>query len=143
MSEKLKKSELGKFIRDIPDFPKKGIIFKDITTLLKNNSALKKSVDLMVKKYPNIEFQIHTDDIEETQKIFGIHSTAFSDIELNWKSILYAKHLIISNSAFAIIPALLNENVKEVIAPRGWANHNNFDGNWKRPQNFYRKFTYI
>ncbi len=30
---------LNKYIRDIPDFPKKGIIFKDITPLLKNNYA--------------------------------------------------------------------------------------------------------
>jgi hypothetical protein len=36
---------------------------------------------------------------------------------MNWKSIRWAKHLIISNSAFAILPALLNENVKEVVAP--------------------------
>jgi adenine phosphoribosyltransferase len=32
--------DLKKLIRDIPDFPKKGIIFKDITTLLKNPSGL-------------------------------------------------------------------------------------------------------
>ncbi len=31
--------DLKKFIRDIPDFPKKGIIFKDITTLLKDRVA--------------------------------------------------------------------------------------------------------
>ena len=30
---------LNNYIRDIPDFPKKGIIFKDITPLLKNNDA--------------------------------------------------------------------------------------------------------
>ncbi|MBI2416780.1 MAG: adenine phosphoribosyltransferase [Ignavibacteriales bacterium] len=32
--------DLQKLIRDIPDFPKKGIIFKDITTLLKNPAGL-------------------------------------------------------------------------------------------------------
>ena len=30
--------ELKNLIRDVPDFPKKGIIFKDITTLLKDRS---------------------------------------------------------------------------------------------------------
>ena len=30
---------LNNYIRDIPDFPKKGIIFKDITPLLKNKDA--------------------------------------------------------------------------------------------------------
>ena len=36
-------------IRDVPDFPKKGIIFKDITTLLKNPKALRYKVQTMLK----------------------------------------------------------------------------------------------
>ena len=47
----LKKSDLKSHIRDIPDFPKEGIIFKDITTLLKDKDAFKKSVDLLAKKF--------------------------------------------------------------------------------------------
>lgn len=43
--------ELKKFIRDIPDFPKKGIIFKDITTLLKEAKAFKGAVDNIVDLY--------------------------------------------------------------------------------------------
>ena len=41
--------ELGPLIRDIPDFPKKGILFKDITTLLKNPLAFKQSIDQMTE----------------------------------------------------------------------------------------------
>jgi len=37
--------ELGSLIRDIPDFPKKGILFKDITTLLKDARAYKQAID--------------------------------------------------------------------------------------------------
>jgi len=37
--------DLGPLIRDVPDFPKKGILFKDITTLLKNPHAFKQSID--------------------------------------------------------------------------------------------------
>src|SRR5918912_3594705 len=37
--------ELRSLIRDVPDFPKKGILFKDITTLLKDPSAFKQSID--------------------------------------------------------------------------------------------------
>jgi len=36
-------------IRDVPDFPKKGIIFKDITTLLRDPSGLKRAADLMME----------------------------------------------------------------------------------------------
>ena len=47
----LRKSDLKNRIRDIPDFPKEGIIFKDITTLLKDAEAFKKSVDLLAGKF--------------------------------------------------------------------------------------------
>jgi adenine phosphoribosyltransferase len=33
-------------IRDVPDFPKPGIVFKDITTLLKNPQAFRRALDL-------------------------------------------------------------------------------------------------
>ncbi|MBF0510884.1 MAG: adenine phosphoribosyltransferase [Candidatus Omnitrophica bacterium] len=47
----MKTSELKKYIRDIPDFPKKGIIFKDITTLLRNAKAFKKSINAMAQTF--------------------------------------------------------------------------------------------
>jgi len=37
--------ELGQLIRDVPDFPKKGILFKDITTLLKEPAPFKEAID--------------------------------------------------------------------------------------------------
>ncbi len=37
-------------IRSIPDYPKKGILFRDITTLIKNNNAFVKTIDEMVIK---------------------------------------------------------------------------------------------
>jgi len=43
--------ELRKVIRDVPDFPKKGIIFKDITTLLKDPASFQRMVDLMGHRY--------------------------------------------------------------------------------------------
>jgi adenine phosphoribosyltransferase len=36
-------------IRDVPDFPKPGIVFKDITTLLKDPAGLRGSADLMAE----------------------------------------------------------------------------------------------
>lgn len=43
--------ELKNSIRDIPDFPKKGIIFRDITTLLKDGRKFKNAVDFIVERY--------------------------------------------------------------------------------------------
>ncbi len=66
----MKKGELKDCIRDIPDFPKKGIIFKDITTLLSNKDALKKSIDLLASKFKkaNIEQVVA---VESRGFIFG------------------------------------------------------------------------
>ena len=41
--------DLKKYIRSIPDYPKKGILFRDITTLIKNKDAFKECVDQMSK----------------------------------------------------------------------------------------------
>ena len=41
----LKVADLKKIVRDVPDFPKPGIIFKDITTILQHPGALKSVVD--------------------------------------------------------------------------------------------------
>ncbi|MBF0532971.1 MAG: adenine phosphoribosyltransferase [Candidatus Omnitrophica bacterium] len=46
-----KELDLKKFIRDIPDFPKKGIVFKDITPLLKDKNAFKASIDGLAKAF--------------------------------------------------------------------------------------------
>jgi adenine phosphoribosyltransferase len=40
-------NEISQAIRDVPDFPKKGIIFKDITTLLNDASLFAKSIDYL------------------------------------------------------------------------------------------------
>ena len=41
---------LKDFIRSIPDYPKKGILFRDITTLIKNEKAFCYTIDLIVEK---------------------------------------------------------------------------------------------
>lgn len=45
--------DLKSKIRDIPDFPKPGIIFKDITTLLQDSEAFHHSVNILAKQYQN------------------------------------------------------------------------------------------
>jgi len=47
------KNTLAGCIRSIPDFPKPGILFRDITTLLKDKKALRKTVQLLADKYRN------------------------------------------------------------------------------------------
>jgi len=59
--------DLKSRIRDIPDFPKKGILFKDITTLLKDELAFEKVVDKLTSFYED----------EEIDKVVGIESRGF------------------------------------------------------------------
>lgn len=48
--------DLRSFIRDVPDFPKPGIIFKDITPLLGNPEAFAHAVETLALRYENHAF---------------------------------------------------------------------------------------
>ena len=43
--------ELQELIRSIPDFPKKGILFRDITTLLQNGREFRRAIDILAEHY--------------------------------------------------------------------------------------------
>lgn len=42
---------LDSYIRDIPDFPKEGVVFKDITPLLASPEGFRESIDLLARPY--------------------------------------------------------------------------------------------
>ncbi len=58
---------LKRHIRDVPDFPKPGILFKDITPLLQNHDVFKKIIADFTKRYEN----------EGIHAIVGIESRGF------------------------------------------------------------------
>ena len=43
--------ELKAIIREIPDWPKKGILFYDVTTLMKDGPSFKKAIDALIKPF--------------------------------------------------------------------------------------------
>ena len=47
---------LKDFIRSIPDYPKKGILFRDITTLIKNEKAFKETINKIVERSKSYKF---------------------------------------------------------------------------------------
>ncbi|MDM8520115.1 adenine phosphoribosyltransferase [Anaerolineales bacterium HSG6] len=63
--------DLKSVIRHVPDFPKEGILFYDITTLLKNAEAMKQSIDQLAEQYQdkNIDFVV---GMESRGFIFGM-----------------------------------------------------------------------
>jgi len=49
--------DFASLIRDVPDFPKPGIIFKDITPLLKDPTGFRAVIDAMLEKYRDADLQ--------------------------------------------------------------------------------------
>lgn len=45
-------------IRDVKDFPKEGILFKDITTLIQNGEGLVESIDQIAEKLEGVDFDL-------------------------------------------------------------------------------------
>ena len=45
--------DLKEYIRSIPDYPKKGILFRDITTLIKNETAFAETINQIVERSKN------------------------------------------------------------------------------------------
>ena len=43
--------KLKDYIRDVPDFPSPGILFRDITPLLSDQAAFRYAIDLMAERY--------------------------------------------------------------------------------------------
>ena len=89
-------------------------------------------------------FEVHTDDVGLAQQFFPAYKIV-QDIGINWRSVRYAKHAIIANSAFYIMPRLLKHSHSDAltIAPRGWARRNLGKGMWARPACYYPEFTYL
>ncbi len=59
--------ELRRMIRDVPDFPVRGILFRDITTLLKDSTGFKTSVDMLAERLRSCN----------AQKVVAIESRGF------------------------------------------------------------------
>lgn len=59
--------ELKKLIREVPDFPKPGILFYDVTTLLKNAEGFRAVIDALTQHYRG----------RGIQKVLGIESRGF------------------------------------------------------------------
>ena len=62
--------DLASTIRSVPDFPVEGILFYDITTLLKDPAAFKESIDQLVARYKDVGVDVVV-GVESRGFIFG------------------------------------------------------------------------
>lgn len=109
--------------------------------------ALKRSIN------PNMRFEVHTDDPNLAKSFFPdfkivdntqISHSQHTSMGLNWRTMRYAKHAIVANSAFFILPRILKhyeDSTATTTAPRYWSRYNTKI--WGRPATFYPEFTYI
>jgi hypothetical protein len=101
------------------------------------------AVNEMYKINPLMKFEVHTDDIVNAVKmleeLLPSETPFIFNMENNWRSMRFAKHAIIANSSFYILPRWLRKGI--TIAPRYWARHNTKV--WALPQNYYSRFKYI
>ena len=61
---------LKEYVRNVPDFPKKGIVFRDITTLINSKEKFKEVIDELAKRYKGKGIE-HIVSVESRGFIFG------------------------------------------------------------------------
>src|SRR5438067_8609843 len=60
-------AELPQWVRDIPDFPRPGVVFKDITPLLANTDAFRATIDLITDHFAD----------EKVDRVLGVEARGF------------------------------------------------------------------
>lgn len=63
--------KIEEYVRSIPDFPEKGIIFRDVTSVLQDADGLHLAIDLMQEKIKDLEFDVVVGP-ESRGFIFGV-----------------------------------------------------------------------
>lgn len=65
------KKSIEEYVRSIPDFPEKGIIFRDVTSILEDADGLRLSIDLLQEKLKDVDFDVVVGP-ESRGFIFGV-----------------------------------------------------------------------
>lgn len=141
--------EIAKWLRTEPLFMPndlcvigfRGGEYKYVQDLFLPKRYWEEAISHMKAINPMMRFQAVTDDPETASQMLPAEVKITHDMATDWRSIRSARYLIIANSSFFILPALINNNVRKVISPRFWARYNT--GIWATSQNYYGKFTYL
>lgn len=115
--------------------------YKYVRDLFLPKTYWEQAIQIMKEINPMMRFHAVTDDPETASQMLPPEVKITHEIATDWRAVRAARYLIIANSSFFILPALINNNVQKVIAPRFWGRYNT--GVWATSQNYYSKFTYI
>ncbi|MCR4762370.1 MAG: glycosyl transferase [Lachnospiraceae bacterium] len=92
---------------------------------------------------PAMRFHVITDEPENARKILPEFPAVCNDIGTDYAILKNARYLLLSNSSFAVFPALTSTELKLAVAPKYWARHNVSDGYWASEQNIYSFLHYM
>ena len=67
----MKRENIADYVRTIPDFPEPGIMFRDVTSILQDPDGLKDSIDALIKRLENVDFDVVVGP-ESRGFIFGV-----------------------------------------------------------------------
>ena len=103
------------------------------------------AINHMLAINPEMQFLVITENPAAAQEMLPelADNIYHFDVGKDYSIIKNAKWLIISNSSFAIWPALTNQVVRMVIAPKYWARHNVSNGYWACSYNLYQDWFYM
>lgn len=100
------------------------------------------AIDHMRTQNPDMKFIVISDDVKYARSILPFPAYHFS-IGMDYFIVNQARHLILSNSSFALFPAWLNENCRMIIAPKYWARHNVSFGYWASSSVYMKGWNYL
>lgn len=104
-----------------------GAEYKSVANLLLRKQYWIDAMNYMKCINSNMKFVVITDDLLYSKQLLELPTYHFN-ISTDYYALTQSKNLILSNSSFAIMPAYLSDNAKNIVAPAGWARHNCSDG---------------
>lgn len=117
--------------------------YRNEPALFLGRSYWMKGVRNMRRINPDMRFLIITDEVENAHKVLPEFEAITNDIGRDYAIIKNARYLLLSNSSFAVFPAMTSTELKYAIAPKYWARYNVSDGYWASEQNIYSFLHYM
>lgn len=116
--------------------------YRGVSSLFLEKQYWINATNYMKSINPKMKFIIITDDPEFFKRNFDYPTFHFS-IACDWFVVNQAQNLILSNSGFAIFPAWINPNVKNLIAPKFWSRYNVSTGYWANSSMWTFGFNFL
>ena len=104
--------DLKNYIRSIPDYPKKGILFRDITTLIKDDGAFRETINQIVERSKKVKFDIYV----MLSEVRNPENDKLEEV-LNYEYLIESLDDVLSLGRFSLLETLAHRLLEEVSTP--------------------------